>query len=132
MASDDTTVGIPPQLSVAVAVPVAAGKVLSVQRMVTFAGQVTAGGVLSSTKIDWMQLLELPQSSVANQVLVIVYSCGHAPPTVTSLEVIFGVGSQSVAVADPVLIGSELAVHSMVTFAGQDMAGARLSSINII
>lgn len=74
MASDDTTVGIPPQLSVAVAVPVNAGNVLSVQRIVTFAGQVTAGGVLSSTKIVWIQVLELPQSSVANQVLVIVYS----------------------------------------------------------
>ena len=36
------------QLSVAVAVPVAAGKVLPVHSMVTLGGQVTTGGVLSS------------------------------------------------------------------------------------
>lgn len=132
MTSADATVGAPSQLSDAVAVPVNPGKVLSVHRIVILAGHVMVGGVLSSTKMVCKQLLELPQASVAVHVLLIVYSCGQAPPTVTSLEVIFGVGSQSVAVADPVLSGSELAVHSMVILAGQVITGARLSSISII
>jgi hypothetical protein len=49
---------------------------------------------------------------VATQVRVIVLSCGHAPPTLTSVEVIVGVASQlSVAVAVPVVAGKVLAVH---------------------
>ena len=49
---------------------------------------------------------------MATQVLVIVLSCGHAPLTVTSLDVMVGVESQlSVAVAVPVLAGNVLAVH---------------------
>src|SRR6187402_1014184 len=35
------------------------------------------GGVVSSTSIIWMQVLELPQASVATHVRLIVYSCGH-------------------------------------------------------
>ena len=44
---------------------------------------------------------------------MIVYSCGHAPATVTSVEVIVGVASQlSVAVAVPLVPpGAVLAVH---------------------
>jgi hypothetical protein len=46
------------QLSVAVAVPVAAGKVLPVHSMVTLGGHVTTGGVLSSmVMIAWRQKL---------------------------------------------------------------------------
>ena len=57
-------------------------------------------------------MLELPQSSVAIQVRVMVLSCGHAPPTDTSLDVMVGVASQlSVAVALPVVAGNVLAVH---------------------
>jgi hypothetical protein len=41
--------GAPLQLSVAVAVPVKAGRVLSVHRMVMFGGQVITGARLSST-----------------------------------------------------------------------------------
>ena len=71
------------------------------------------GGVLSSTKMVCRQVLELPQSSVALHVRLIVYSCGHAPPMVTSVDVIVGVGSQlSVAVAVPLAPpGAVLAVH---------------------
>lgn len=71
------------------------------------------GGVLSSTKMVWRHAVELPQSSVAVQVRRIVYSCGHAPPTVTSEFVIVGVRSQlSVAVAVPFAPpGAVLAVH---------------------
>jgi hypothetical protein len=42
-------IGVPSQLSVAVAVPVFAGKVLAVHCMVTFAGHDITGAVLSST-----------------------------------------------------------------------------------
>jgi hypothetical protein len=75
-------------------------------------GQVIAGGVLSSTNIVCTQLLELPQSSVASQVLVIVNSCGQAPPTVTSVNVGMTLASQlSVAVAEPVAAGALLVLH---------------------
>jgi hypothetical protein len=67
-------VGVPVQLSVAVAVPVFPGKVLSVQFIVTFGGHVIAGAILSSTDIICKQVLELPQSSVATQVRFIFLS----------------------------------------------------------
>jgi hypothetical protein len=114
VTSVDVIVGVASQLSVAVAVPLAPpGAVLAVHWIVKFGGQVITGGVLSSTKIVCVQLLELPQSSIARHVLVIVYSCGHAPPTVTSVDVIVGVASQlSVAVAVPLAPpGAVLAEH---------------------
>src|SRR5215216_7134027 len=104
--------------------------------MVMFGGQkINTGGVLSSTKMVCVQLLELPQSSVARQVRVIVYSCGHAPPTVTSVEVIATIRSQlSVAVAVPLdPPGAVLAVHWIVMFGGQKvMTGGVLSSTTIV
>ena len=70
------------------------------------------GGVLSSMNIVCVHVLELPQSSVALQVRVIVNSCGHAPATVTSVKVGITLASQiSVAVADPVAAGAELVLH---------------------
>ena len=71
------------------------------------------GATLSSTTIVCVHAVELPQSSLAVHVLVIVYSCGQAPPTVTSDEVMVGVPSQaSVAVAVPLAPpGAVLAVH---------------------
>ena len=70
------------------------------------------GGVLSSTKMTCTHEAELPQSSIAFQVRVIVSLCGQFPPAVTSLKVIVGVASQlSVAVAVPVFAGNVLAVH---------------------
>jgi len=124
------------QLSEALAFPNAvlmAGSVLAVQAIVMFAGQkVITGGRLSSMVINWLHVLELPQSSVAVQVRVMVYSWGHMPPAVTSANVIVGVPSQlSVAVAVPVLAGAVLAVHWIVMLGGQVMAGARLSSMVI-
>ena len=65
------------QLSVAVAVPVAAGNVLPVHNTVMFAGHVIAGPVLSSTKMVCVHVLELPQSSVAVHVLVMFNSWGQ-------------------------------------------------------
>ena len=105
-------VGVASQLSVAVAVPVVAGKVPPEQSIVMSAGQVMAGATLSSIIMVCVQVLELPQSSVAIQVRVMVPSCGHAPATDMSVEVIVGVASQSsVAVAVPVLAGNVLAVR---------------------
>ena len=129
VASVDVMVGVPSQLSVAVAVPVAAGNVLVLHWMVTLDGQVIDGAALSSTTMVCTQVLELPQSSAAVHVLVIVCSCGHPPGTVASAKVIVGVPSQlSVAVAVPVVAGSVLAVHAIVTFDGHVMDGAVLSS----
>ena len=77
-----------------------------------FIGQVSEGGVLSSTNMVWVQVLELPQSSIAVNVLVIVSSCGHAPATVASVNPIVGVPSQlSVAVALPVAVVAVLVLH---------------------
>lgn len=70
------------------------------------------GGVLSSRNIVWVHVLVLPQSSVATHVRVIVLSCGHVPPTVTSLKVKVRETSQlSVPVGVPVLAGNVLAEH---------------------
>ncbi len=125
--------GVASQLSVAVAVPVLPGNVLAVQDIVVLGGQVMAGAILSSTKIVCTQVAEFPQSSVAVHVRVMVLSCGHKPPTVTSLKVMVGVASQlSVAVALPVVPGRVLAVHCMVVLAGQVMAGTTLSiTVNV-
>jgi hypothetical protein len=51
VTSLNVTVGVASQLSVAVAVPVLAGKVLAVHWIVTLAGQVIAGAPLSVTMI---------------------------------------------------------------------------------
>ena len=134
VTSVDVMVGVGSQLSVAVAVPfVPPGAVLAVHSIVIFGGHVITGGVLSSTKMVCRHVLELPQSSVALQVRLIVYSCGHAPATVTSVDVIVGVRSQlSVAVAVPfVPPGAVLAVHCMVRFDGQVICGGVLSSTSI-
>jgi hypothetical protein len=122
-----------PQLSVVLTPPELTGGTCEAQDTVTLAGQLIPGDALSSIMIVCTQLLELPQSSVALQVRVMVYSCAHAPPTVTSLEVMVGVASQlSDAVAEPVFAGKVLAVQRMVTFGGQDMVGAMLSSTTIV
>lgn len=98
-----------------------------------FAGQIIAGGVVSTITITCKQVEEFPQSSVALQVRFSVYACGQDPETVASLIVIVGVASQlSVAVAVPVFAGSVLAEHSIVTLLGQDRTGAVLSSTKMV
>ncbi len=127
-------VGVPSQLSVAVAVPVAGGRVLAVQLTVVFGGHVMTGTTLSTIWIVCTQEFILPQSSVAFQVLDIVLACGQLPLVVISVKVMVGVGSQlSVAEAiPPVLAGAVLVVQEMVTLTGQIMAGPALSSITTI
>src|SRR6187455_3725329 len=102
------------QASVAVANPKVG---VNGQSIVSFGitGQVITGGVVSWTKIDALQVDELPQSSVAVHVLVTVYSAGHAPGVVTSSKVIVTDASHaSVAVVNP-KIG--IARQSIVSFA---------------
>ena len=117
-------------MSEAVAEPVLAGAVLSVHSIVVLAGQVSDGGVLSSTVTVCKHVLLFPQASVAVHVLVMVYSCGQAPAAVTSLEVTTGARSQlSVALATPVLAGAVLSEHSIVRLAGHEViVGGVLSS----
>src|SRR5688572_814928 len=50
-------------------------------------GQVMAGGVISCTLMARLQVDVLPQSSVAVQVRVTVYSAGQSPGVVTSAKV---------------------------------------------
>ena len=65
-------------MSVAEARPVFAGSVLSSHSTVVLGGHtVIVGTVVSSTITDWEHVLLLPHASVAVQVLVIEYSCGH-------------------------------------------------------
>jgi hypothetical protein len=131
--SAKVTTGEGSQLSVAVEDPVFEGAVLSVHSIVTFAAHVIVGGVLSSIVIVCTQVLVLPQKSVAVHVLVIVYSWGQDPATVTSLKLTTGAEKQlSVAVVVPVFEGSVLSVHSIVTFAAHMViVGGVLSSIEI-
>lgn len=126
------TRGAVSQLSEAVAFPVLVGSVLPLHCMVISAGQEIDGATLSSTTMVCAHVFELPQASVATQVRVIVSSWGHAPPTVTSLKVIAGSGSQSVAVAEPVAGGNVLSVHWIVRSAGHVIAGGVLSLTNIV
>ena len=112
VTSENPMVGVASQLSVAVALPVLDVAVLAVHCTVISGGQTIAGGVPSSTKIVCTHELEFPQSSVALHVRVTVNSCGHIPPTVTSVKVGVTLASQlSVAVADPVVAGAVLEPH---------------------
>ena len=122
-------VGVASQLSVAVAVPVPAGNVLSVHWIVTFPGQVMVGTPESITSIVWRHVLVLPHPSVADQVRLMVCNKGQTPGTTTSLKVITGLRIQlSVAVADPVLAGKVLSVHSIVASPGHTITGGVVSS----
>ena len=114
------------QASVAVANPKVG---VAGQSIVSFGitGQVISGTVVSCTKIAALQVEELPQSSVAVQVLVTVYSAGHAPGVVTSAKVIVTAASHaSVAVANS-KVG--IAGQSIVSFGitGQVITGAVVS-----
>ena len=76
----------------------------------------------------WIQLLVLPQVSIAVQVREMIISCGQAPGIILSMNVISGkVSQRSVAVAKPVLSGNVLAVHSMVKSVGQVIKGGVVS-----
>jgi hypothetical protein len=91
-------------------------------------GQVIEGAVLSVTEIVLLQVVELPQSSVAVHVRVTVN--GQLPEVVTSENPGITVGSQaSVAVAVPKIIGFG---HSTLDTEGQVMVGAVLSVTEMV
>ena len=106
-----------------------AGPVETVHCTVTLAGQVITGGVVSSMLMTCTQVVLLPQSSIAVQVLVIVYSGPQPPAKVTSLLNTSGKPLQlSVALAKPVVSVEVSSMHSKVRFAGQVMTGGVVSS----
>jgi hypothetical protein len=132
VTSENVKVGVP-QLSVAVGLPVLEGAVLAEHSIVILAGHVIIGAWLSSIAMIWLQVELLPQLSVAVHVLVIVLSCGHEPPIVTSPKVMIGAESTlSVAVALPVLEGAVLAVHSIVIFGGHVIKGGDVSTVTVM
>ncbi len=73
------------------------------------------GGVESTTLMTCSAVVVFPHSSVAVQVLVMVYESGHAPEVVTELKVRAGLLQLSVAVGT---VHEGTAVHSMVEGAG--------------
>lgn len=89
-------------------------------------GHVIKGGVLSCINIVLLQEAVLPQSSVAIQVLVTLYSWAHNPGTVTSVNDIATKASHaSTAVAVP---NEGVDPHSIgLITTGQLMIGAVLS-----
>src|SRR5438477_6485927 len=114
----------PPQLSVAVAVPVLLGAVQSPHATTLPYTPLFRSGVSSAKVICWTQALYLPQASVAFQVRSIpalpvqlaavaasVYAMVTAPPKL------------SVAVAVPVLLGAVESPHARTLSAGQVIAG---------
>lgn len=91
------------------------------------------GGVISCTKIVWLQVDVFPQSSVADQVRLIMLPFTHDPGIITSENVKDTFGSQlSIAVAKPVLEGDVLAEHVKVALGGHVMTGPELSITEII
>src|SRR5688572_17080408 len=130
VTSVNVTVGVASHASVAVA----AGKVGVAGHSIgeTTVGHVRTGGVLSVTVIVRLHVAELPQSSVAVNIRVTLYSCKHIPLGVKiSTEVIVGVPSQaSVAVAGG---KSGSAGHSIgVTTVGHVKTGGVLSVTKIV
>jgi hypothetical protein len=71
----------------------------------------------------WLQVLKLPEASVALQVRVMVLLLGHDPDATASVNVMVTELQTSVAVALPVAEGAELVLHWIVVFAGQVMEG---------
>ena len=127
------TIGAGSQLSVAAAVPVPAAAVAASHSTVTFAGQVMSGAVVSIMVMVWVQLLLLPQLSVAVQVRVMLDAPAQLPAAMLSDKAMTGVLVQlSVALAVPVSAAAVEASHSTVTLAGQEMSGAMLSVTVIV
>ena len=97
----------------------------------TTAGHVIEGAVMSCTLMERLQAEVLPQSSLATQVRVTVYSAGQEPGVVTSLNTMVTFGSQaSLAEAAP-KVGT--AGQSMGdTTVGQVMEGGVMSCTTMV
>src|SRR6266571_3212352 len=120
-----------PQVSWAVATPVALVLVPAGHSSTRLAGQVMAGGVVSRTVMVWMQRELLPQASVAIQVRAMTL----VPPQLVvteSLKLRLTEPQPSRAVATPVKLVLVSAGHSSTTFVGQVMTGGVVSSTVIV
>src|SRR6266581_8182988 len=120
-----------PQPSWAVATPVALVLVSAGHSSTRFGGQVMTGGVVSRTVMVWMQLLLLPQASVAVQVRAMTL----VPPQLVMTEspkLRLTALQPSCAVATPVKLVLVLAGHSSTTFVGQVITGGVVSSTVIV
>jgi hypothetical protein len=84
------------QLSVPVAVPVLAGKILAPQAMVMFAGQVMVGASLSTTVTVNEQVAVAPFAAVTLNVLVVVPTGKVAPDAMPAVWVVIAPGQLSV------------------------------------
>ena len=129
VTSAKVRVTVPPQASVAVGV--AKDGVAGHSMVVGPGSELITGGVLSSTVMVWLAVLVLPQGSVAVQVRLTEYACGHEPGVVSSAKVRVTVPPQaSVAVG---VAKEGVAGHSMVVGAGSaEMTGAVVSSTIIV
>jgi len=88
------------------------------------------GEILSSTLMVWLRIAVFPHASVAVHVLVIEYSFGHDPGTVTSANVNVGVPQLSVAVG---VVHDGVPEHSIVVGAGNaEIVGGVVSSTLIV
>src|SRR5207247_3215984 len=85
------------------------------------------GAVVSTTWMSWLAVLPLLQWSVAVQVRVTAWFCGHEPGVVTSANVSVGLGSHaSVAVG---VANEGVAGHSIVVGPGSvEITGAVVST----
>src|SRR5438093_13243565 len=116
--------GVPPQLSVAVALPVSAGSVESPQASTLSAGQVITGGVVSANVMCCTQVLMLPQASVAFQVRLGRASRRELAGVAAAGGVMTGGAPQlSGAVALPVSAGAVESPQARSLSAGQLITG---------
>src|SRR5919197_984424 len=95
------------QLSVAVAEPVLPGSVEAPHWSCWSGGQVMVGGVVSTKMMCWTQVAVLPQPSVAFHVRSMPGTPVQLAAVATSPNaIVTGAAQWSVAVAEPVLLGS--------------------------
>jgi hypothetical protein len=89
------------------------------------------GGVLSVTVMVWLAVRVLPQTSVAVQVRVTLYSCGQPPGVVTSANLSLGAGSQASVTVGVAKLG--VAGHSTEVGPGSaEIKGGMLSRTRIV
>jgi hypothetical protein len=120
-------VGLPPQLSVAVAVPVLAGSDEAPHCSGASDGQVMVGGAVSTRVMCCTQVETLPQPSVAFQVRSIADWPVQLEALASVWVIVTPAGQLSPAVAVPVLDGSVEAPHCSWLSAGHEMLGGAAS-----
>src|SRR5438034_11657550 len=121
--------GLPPQLSVAVALPVLAGAVEAPHWSCLSGGHVTTGGVVSTKLMCWTHSLWLPQASVAFHSRSMPAWPVQLAAVGVSVKVMAGLPPQlSVAVALPTRRSSVLAPHWSCLSGGQVITGGVVST----